>query len=237
VGRLHRRADRTLVPSTTSFAQLAALGVPDLHVWRRGVSCDLFGPGHRDEGLRSEWTADAGEVVVGYVGRLAPEKKVRRLVELAGIPRARLVVVGDGPERAWLERSLPDARFSGLLRGVELARAFASLDVFVHTGEAETFCQTVQEAQASGVAVAAPAAGGPLDLVDHGRTGLLHDPGDPAALWGCVATLVGDAALRRRLARAGLAEVADRGWGRTVDELVARHYTEVLDRSRSPQAA
>ncbi len=164
-----------------------------MHLWRRGVDLDLFGPEHRSDVLHQHWTRRrSDQVVVGYVGRLAPEKQVSRLTELARIPGTRLVVIGDGPSRPWLEKRLPEAKFTGMLRGMDLARAFASLDVFVHTGEAETFCQTVQEAQASGVPVVAPAAGGPLDLVDPGRTGLLYDPADAESLRRTVATLVGD---------------------------------------------
>jgi phosphatidylinositol alpha 1,6-mannosyltransferase len=229
VGRIHRRSTRTLVPSTSSYAQLEALGVRNLHVWRRGVSLDLFGPEHRSPELHHHWTRrHPDQVVVGYVGRLAPEKQVRRITEIAQIPGARLVVIGDGPSRAWLQRRLPDAKFTGMLRGLDLARAFASLDVFVHTGEAETFCQTVQEAQASGVPVVAPAAGGPLDLVDPGRTGLLYDPADARGLRRAVATLVGDPGLRQSLARESLRRVGDRSWAAVVDELVVNHYAAVL---------
>lgn len=227
VASLHRRADRTLVPSTASRTQLAGLGVGDLHLWRRGVALDLFGREHRDERLRAAWTGGQQRTVVGYVGRLAPEKRVRRLVELADLPGTQLVVVGDGPERAWLQQRLPHAVFTGMLGGPELARAFASLDVFVHTGEDETFCQTVQEAQASGAAVVAPASGGPLDLVDHGRTGLLYDVRDPHALRRAVGELLADPAGRDRLA--GLAEhaVSGRTWASVVDDLVG-HYRAVL---------
>jgi phosphatidylinositol alpha 1,6-mannosyltransferase len=229
VARLHRRATRTLVPSTSSRAQLEALRVRDLHLWRRGISLELFGPVRRDEQLRGTWTGgDPAATVIGYVGRLAPEKQVRRLRELVDLPGTRLVVVGDGPDRPWLERHLPGAVFTGMLQGPDLARAFASLDVFVHTGEAETFCQTVQEAQASGVAVVAPAAGGPLDLVDHGRTGLLYAPADPSSLVCSVAALVDDSVGRARMAGAARESVAGRSWARVVDELIDVHYAAVL---------
>lgn len=229
VGRIHRRSDRTLVPSTASYTQLEALGVTNMHVWGRGVSLDLFDPACRTPELHEHWTRHRPDaVVVGYVGRLAHEKQVRRLVEVARIPSTRLVVIGDGPARGWLEKRLPEAKFTGMLRGQDLARAFASLDVFVHTGEAETFCQTVQESQASGVPVVAPAAGGPLDLVDHGSTGLLYDPRDPASLRRAVASLVGDPGLRATLARAALEHVAGRSWAEVVDELIATHYTGLL---------
>ncbi|MBB6629255.1 glycosyltransferase family 1 protein [Nocardioides sp. KIGAM211] len=235
VGRIHRRSDRTLAPSRASYDQLRAMGVRDVHLWRRGVSLDLFSPARRDESLRASW-ARPGETLVGYVGRVAPEKQVRRLAEVAAVPGARLVVVGDGPERAWLERHVPEARFTGMLGGEELARAFASLDVFVHPGEAETFCQTVQEAQASGVPVVAPAAGGPLDLVDHGRTGLLYAPRERGALAAAVGSLVDDPGLRDRLATAGCRAVASRTWAHVVGELVERHYRPVTS-SRSGAAA
>ena len=236
VGRLHRRVDRTLVPSRTSMRQLEALGVRDLHLWRRGIALDLFGPQRRSPQLHASW-APGGETVVGYVGRLAPEKQVHRLVEAARLPGVRLVVVGDGPERDALQRRLPGAVFTGMLAGEVLARAFASLDVFVHPGDSETFCQTVQEAQASGVAVAAVAAGGPLDLVEPGRTGLLFEPRRPGALGEAVERLTGDPALRRDLARQAASSVAQRSWAGVVDELVEQHYPAVLRHRPSAAAA
>lgn len=236
VGRLHRRVDRTLVPSRTSYAQLEAMGVENLHLWRRGVSLDLFGPGRRNEELHHAW-APEGETVVGYVGRLAPEKQVRRLAEVAKLPGVKVVVVGDGPDRAALQRMIPEAVFTGMLGGEDLATAFATLDVFVHPGESETFCQTVQEAQASGVPVVAVAAGGPLDLVDHGRTGMLYDPRAAGALTQVVATLVDDLDLRQAMAARALTEVAQRTWTTVVDQLVDVHYPAVLRRPRASSAA
>ncbi|WP_110242035.1 glycosyltransferase family 4 protein [Nocardioides gilvus] len=232
VGRIHRRADRTLVPSTASLHQLRAMGVTDLHRWGRGVSLDLFDPARRSEELRTHWTrGEPDQVVIGYVGRLAAEKQVRRLAEIADLPGTRLVVIGGGPEREWLGRHLPRARFTGMLRGHDLATAFASLDLFVHTGEAETFCQTVQEAQASGVPVVAPAAGGPLDLVEDGRTGLLFPPGTGSGLRERVQSLVADPTLRRTLSAAGLASVRDRSWSVVVDQLIEQHYPAVMARA------
>jgi phosphatidylinositol alpha 1,6-mannosyltransferase len=232
--RVHQGADRTLVPSRSSWAQLEALGVGNLHLWRRGVDLELFGPDRRSRQVHDTWArveARGGpRTVVGFVGRLAREKQVRRLQEVAKVPGVQLVVVGDGPERPWLQANLPDAVFTGMLSGPELASAFASLDVFVHTGTDETFCQTVQEAQASGVPVVAPARGGPLDLVTDRVTGLLYDAEDPRALRRAVATAVGDPALRTRMAAAGLAAVAGRSWAGVVDELVGEHYAAVTGR-------
>ncbi|RNM15790.1 glycosyltransferase family 4 protein [Nocardioides pocheonensis] len=241
VARIHRRADRTLVPSTAAHRKLESLGVPNLHRWGRGVDLDLFGPSHRLAHLHDRW-ARAGRgrdphVVVGYVGRLAPEKQVRRLREIADLPGVRVVVVGDGPEKEWLRKNLPGAVFTGMLSGLDLARAYASLDAFVHTGERETFCQTIQEAQASGVPVVAPAAGGPIDLVDHGRTGLLYDPDEPASLRSTVALLARDQELRGELAAAGLRRVASLDWRHVVQDLVERHYREVLGLAAEPDAA
>ena len=233
VGRLHRRATRTLVPSTASYRQLQQLGVTNLHLWGRGVSLDLFGPERRDGKLHAQWAAAAegppARVVVGYVGRLAPEKQVHRLAELADLPGAQLVVVGDGPERERLRRLLPRAHFTGQLQGPELARAFASLDLFVHPGESETFCQTIQEAQASGVAVVAPASGGPLDLIEHGRSGLLYDVANRGSLRSHVSAMVDDPTARVMLAAEARERVMHRTWPRLVEELVRVHYRAVVE--------
>ncbi|MEV4232435.1 glycosyltransferase family 1 protein, partial [Streptomyces bobili] len=172
---VHAAADLTLAPSSAAFHDLDTHGVPRVKLWPRGVDTVRFRPDLRDDALRRE-LAPNGEVIVGYVGRLAPEKQVELLAGVCGLDGVRVVVVGDGPSRPGLAEALPGAVFLGRRTGDELARLFASLDVFAHTGPFETFCQTVQEAMASGVPVVAPAAGVPLDLVAHGRTGLLVPP-------------------------------------------------------------
>ncbi|PGH51609.1 glycosyltransferase family 1 protein [Streptomyces sp. Ru87] len=223
---VHSAADRTLAPSTAAVRDLGAHGIPRVRLWRRGVDTGRFHPAHRDDALRRE-LAPGGELLVGYVGRLAPEKHVDLLAGAGALPGVRTVVVGDGPGEPHLRTVLPGAHFTGRRTGAGLARIFASLDVFVHTGPYETFCQTVQEAMASGVPVIAPAAGGPLDLVDHGRTGLLVPPLDPAAVRDAVLSLAHEPAARARFGRAGRAAVAARTWEAVGDQLLA-HYADVL---------
>ncbi|WP_431041025.1 glycosyltransferase family 4 protein [Streptomyces sp. P1-3] len=223
---VHTAADRTLAPSTAAARDLDEHGVPRVRLWPRGVDTDRFHPLRRDIALRRT-LAPAGELLVGYVGRLAPEKSVHLLAPLCALPGVRVVVVGDGPSEPALRAALPGAHFLGRRTGTELARIFASLDVFAHTGAQETFCQTVQEAQASGVPVVAPAAGGPLDLVEHGRTGLLVPPGDADAVRDTIALLAADPRLRAHLAHEGRAAVADRTWAAVGDQLLD-HYAEVL---------
>ncbi|CAB5003261.1 unannotated protein [freshwater metagenome] len=121
---------------------------------------------------------------------------------------------------------MPHAVFLGPLSGPALASAMASLDVLVAPGELETFCQVIQEAMASGVPVVAPGVGGPLDLIEHGRDGMLYPPGDHLALVAAVEQLVGSRALRLGIADAGLARVSLRSWDALTDELVG-HYEHV----------
>lgn len=223
--RVHARADRTLVPSSATMRQLKEHGVPRLAMWRRGVDAARFAPGQRDTELRARLAPD-GEVLVGYVGRLSEDKRVHLLAELRDVPGIRLVVIGDGPAERELRRALPDAAFLGFLDGPALPAAMASLDVFVHTGRDETFCQTIQEALASGVPVVAPAAGGPLDLVAPGHTGLLYAPDDVDALRAAVVELAGDCARRVLMGMRGRDSVVGRSWESLADELLA-HYAAV----------
>ncbi|MGW2047973.1 glycosyltransferase family 4 protein [Streptomyces sp. NPDC001858] len=232
---VHAAADLTLAPSSAARHDLDTHGVPRVKLWPRGVDTARFRPHHRDEALRRT-LAPNGELIVGYVGRLAPEKQVELLAGACALDGVRVVVVGDGPSRPGLEDALPGAVFLGKRTGDELARIFASLDVFVHTGPFETFCQTVQEAMASGVPVIAPAAGGPLDLVDHGRTGLLFPPRDAAAVRDAVAALAADPARRSAYAAAGRAAVEGRTWAAVGDRLIG-HYEDVLAARRLVVAA
>ncbi|WP_137990600.1 glycosyltransferase family 4 protein [Streptomyces vilmorinianum] len=231
---VHGAADRTLAPSTAAAHDLETHGIGRVRLWRRGVDTVRFRPGRRDEDLRRT-LAPGGELLVGYIGRLAPEKRVELLSGVCALPGVRVVVVGDGPSEPALRAALPGAAFLGRRTGAELARIFASLDVFAHTGPYETFCQTVQEAMASGVPVVAPAAGGPLDLVDHRRTGLLVPPDDAEALRDAVASLAAAPALRAAYGRAGRTAVEGRTWEAVGDELIG-HYLEVL-RERTAVAA
>ncbi|MEV0181139.1 glycosyltransferase family 1 protein [Streptomyces sp. NPDC050625] len=232
---VHSAADRTLAPSSAAMHDLEAHGVPRVRLWARGVDTVRFRPDHRDEALRRE-LAPNGELIVGYVGRLAPEKQVELLAGVCGLEGVRVVVVGDGPSQEHLTEALPGAVFLGRRTGNELARIFASLDVFAHTGPFETFCQTVQEAMASGVPVVAPAAGGPLDLVDHGRTGFLVPPRDADAVRDAVRALAADPVLRADFGATARATVEGRTWSAVGDQLIS-HYDDVLAGRRAVVAA
>lgn len=222
--RLHSKADRTLAPSTSAMENLAAHGIPRLHKWGRGVDITGFVPSARDESLRAAWSP-AGKPVVGFVGRLAPEKHVERLATVAARDDLQVVIVGDGVDRGKLESLMPTAVFTGELRGGALAAAYASMDVFVHPGEHETFCQAVQEAMASGLPVIAPDAGGPRDLVTPMHTGLLLGVGEfETRLCGAVDHLVAE---RARYSAAARRSVLARTWPAVCDELLG-HYESVI---------
>ncbi|MFJ9316821.1 glycosyltransferase family 4 protein [Pimelobacter simplex] len=234
--RIHHHVDRTLAPSTASIAQLQALGVPEVHRWGRGVDLVAFHPRHRDEGLRQRIAPD-GRLLVGYVGRLAAEKELDLLTHLADDPRYALVLVGGGPEEQRLRGLLGSrATFLGLLHGADLSRAYASLDLFVHTGRYETYCQSAQEALASGVPVVAPNAGGPVDVVADGASGLLYRPGDGAALAAAVDRLASDVELRRAMALTALRAVQERSWF-AINEQLVTHYRAVIGARAGVRAA
>ena len=229
---LHSRADRTLAPSTSAMENLAAHGIPRVYHWARGVDITGLAPSARDEALRRQWSPD-GRPIVGFVGRLAPEKHVERLTALARRDDLQVVIVGDGVDRAKLESALPSAVFTGALYGDELAAAYASMDVFVHPGEHETFCQAVQEAMASGVPVIAPNAGGPRDLVAPCRTGLLLPVDEfEAKLTESVDHLIAE---RHRYSVAARRSVLGRTWPAICDQLL-EHY-EAVQGARQLKAA
>lgn len=229
IRRLHRRSTLTLAPSTAAAAQLRDLGVDRVRLWGRGVDIDRFAPSRRSDAWRAK--IGPGETLVGYVGRLAPEKQLEDLRVLAGLPGVRLVIIGEGPARARLERQLPGAVFTGFLGGTDLARAVASLDVFVHPGESETFCQGIQEALASGVPIVATGRGGPLDLVHNSINGWLYEPGDLRAMRDAVADLTGDGLKARAFGVAGRRGVLGRSWAALGDQLLA-HYADAASLRR-----
>lgn len=229
---IHNAAGRTLAPSSATAADLHGHGMERVWLWGRGVDTERFHPARRDDRLRAE-IAPGGEVIAGYVGRLATEKRVDLLAAVAGLPGVRLAVTGGGPMEEELRQALPSAVFLGQRHGEDLARIYASLDVFVHTGPFETFGQTIQEAAASGLPVVAPAAGGPLDLVDEGVTGFLVPPGDGDALAAAVTRLAADPPLRSAMSEAARRRVLGRSWPVLADELIG-HYAAVIGAAATP---
>jgi phosphatidylinositol alpha 1,6-mannosyltransferase len=229
---VHEGADLTLAPSAASEYDLRTAGVSRLGRWGRGVDLERYHPNKRRAAaavaLRERLSPD-GETVVGYVGRIAPEKQVERLRALRGVGGVSVAIVGDGPAREAVARELRgvNVHWLGRLGGEDLAAAYAAFDLFVHTGSEETFGQTVQEAHASGLPVVAPRAGGPIDLVEHGVDGLLFPPSDDRALRAAVAMLVRDGALRRRMGEAGRRAVLGRSWDVVCRELTG-HYERVI---------
>jgi phosphatidylinositol alpha 1,6-mannosyltransferase len=223
---IHNGASRTLAPSTVTAADLVRHGIERVRLWGRGVDTERFQPSRRSDALRSE-LAPGKEILAGYVGRLAIEKRVDLLASVAALPGVRLVVVGGGPAGDELRKAMPEAVFLGERHGTELAEIYASLDVFVHSGPHETFGQTLQEAAASGLPVVAPAAGGPLDLVADGQTGFLVPPGDGGALAAAVGKLAADDQTRAAFGAAARERVLGRSWSALTDELL-EHYTAAV---------
>lgn len=235
IRRIHALADLTLAPSSSALEDLRNNGVQRTALWGRGVDAELYRPDWRDhpqtQQLRRE-LAPNGETIIGYVGRLAPEKELHRLAEIHDMPGIKIAIVGDGPSREQLRHLLPRAEFLGRRSGEDLARCYAAMDVFVHTGTRETFGQTLQEAAASGLPVVAPAMGGPLDLIKQGTTGLLFDPNTTGALKRSVEQLVGPEhqELRSRMGLEGRVAVSERSWTNLVDQLVGHYRSTVTAR-------
>ena len=226
IANIHRRADLTLAPSTAAVWDLRERGVNNVVRWMRGVDLERFNPSFRDEELRKSLAPD-GQLIIGFVGRLAREKQIERLKGLCRMPHIKVVIVGDGPMKAKLEKELKGAIFTGFKSGEELSKLYASFDVFVHTGQDETFCQAVQEALASGVPVVAPASGGPLDLVQHGHNGFLWTETSRYSLVGAVVELAKYPVKRERLAANARPSVEVRPWCGVMDELEG-HYRSVI---------
>jgi glycosyltransferase involved in cell wall biosynthesis len=192
----------------------------------RGVDAALFNPARRDEALRAAWGVGPGELAVIHVGRLAAEKNYPLLFRAfdaikAVQPKARLVIVGDGPLLSACQRERPDAVFTGFYTGVNLARHYASGDIYLQTSVTETFGNVVTEALASGLAVAAYDYAAAHEFIRPEENGLLAPVGDETAYLAAAARLAAEPALRSRLAAAAPATVRDLTWDAIVERFAA----------------
>ncbi|MBV9266606.1 MAG: glycosyltransferase [Acidobacteriaceae bacterium] len=167
----YRRASLVLAPNDELVEMLSRLTHKPVFLMRRGVNTELFSPARRnltDSTFR-----------IGYVGRLTTEKNVRFLAELGtaltslGRTNFEFLIVGQGSESEWLRQHIPNAVFTGVLRGERLAAAFANMDVFVFPSKTDTFGNVILEAFAAGLPAVVTSAGGPKFLVEDGVTGFI----------------------------------------------------------------
>ncbi|MHB1329247.1 MAG: glycosyltransferase family 4 protein [Gemmatimonadales bacterium] len=225
--RFYQHAKVVLAPSRTYQEQLRRRGVRHTGVWSRGVDTDRFHPDFRSDEYRASLGLKPGDLLVACVGRLAPEKGVDRLLDSWGAlssrhPRAHLAFTGSGVlEREVRQRGLPRVHLTGVLRGMELATAYASADVFVLPSSTETFGNVLLEAMASGTASIAMAAGGVLDYGKDGVNVRLVSPTD--SVGHALDELLADDSLRSSLATGGRATALARTWDRVHDHLVRQY--------------
>jgi len=248
VAWFYRGVDRVLVPSDWVGEVVRGLGVPTEHLVRipRGIDLAQFSPEHRDPGAMAALGLGDGPVVL-YVGRLSREKSIDQVLAAfaavqAELPAARLLLVGDGPLRADLERNAPPGcMLTGLVTGAPLATLYASADLFMFPSETETFGNVVVEAQASGLPVIVSDRGATREHVVDGVTGFALDPRDTLATSRAMLRILRDGDLRARMSRAAAQHAtrydmgdALRGtyrcYGRIVEELRVRPR---LDAARS----
>ncbi len=237
----HNSGLRTFAPSRMVAEQLMGQGFDGVRVWSRGVDPQRFHPKFRCAEMRGRMGARDGEIVVGYVGRIAPEKglyealrAIAPVVERSA-GRLRVAIAGDGPDDARCRAVAPQGTwFAGALCGAELSAFYASLDVLVFPSTTETFGNVVLEAMASGVPVIAPDVGATLEMA-NARTAQLFDASRPAEIGERLAALAADPARRASLAAQGLAEASTRSWDAIWAALLAEYTT--LSASRLSRAA
>ena len=230
----YNRCEHVYPPSHSMVEELKRDGIGrDIRIWTRGVDGDMFNPSRRDMAWREANGLHADDVVVAFVGRLVLEKGIdlfvnafRKARERA--PSLRALVVGDGPERAAFQEMLPEGVFAGYLGGEDLARAYASADMFFNPSITETFGNVTLEAMASGLPSVCAAAAGSKSLVEDGVTGFVAPP-NAEGFADKIAILAADAPLRRRFAVAAREQSARFSWDAVLAELVG-HYYEALDK-------
>ncbi len=228
------RCQHVYAPSQSMADELADDGIgKDIRQWTRGVDSDLFNPDKRNlEWRRANGVAD-DEILVAFVGRVVLEKGIDVFADAvlkaaAENPKIKALVVGEGPERPRFQKNLPGGVFTGYQQGEDLARAYASADIFFNPSITETFGNVTLEAMACGLPSIGAAAAGSKSLISEGQTGLLSDPTKGAA--GYVEKLLalsGAKDTRAAMAAAARARSLDFNWPAVLDALIA-NYREAM---------
>ena len=223
------RCEHVYPPSQSMADELLSEGIGrEMRLWTRGVDNALFNPEKRDMSWRRSVGVADDEIAVLFVGRLVLEKGIDHFVQTVAStrrthPKVRPLIVGGGPELDYFRKHCPDGVFLGHQGGDDLARAYASGDIFFNPSITETFGQVTLEAMASGLPALCANAAGSLSLVDDGATGFIARP-DVAAFTEKLSLLAGEADLRAEMGAAGREKALTFSWDAVLDELIANYY-------------
>ncbi|KIQ93996.1 GDP-mannose-dependent alpha-mannosyltransferase [Anoxybacillus thermarum] len=233
----HRSAEKIFVPSEETLNHLQQRGFTNLHIWSRGVDCSTFYPRENNESFRKTYHITERHIVL-YVGRLAREKNVDILIELAKqmSPSIRWVIVGDGPLKEHLKQQAPkNVTFTGFLNGEALAEAYAAADIFAFPSPTETFGNVVLESFASGTPVVCANRGGVTTIVTEQQTGLLRPPDDLNAWKEAIEYLLKDEQKRKQMGKCAREYAKTKDWNNIFIELLS-HYEQVAHKRFSHYA-
>lgn len=228
----------TYVPSESMIAGLSKHGIIEgLKIWARGIETDVFNPTKRDESWRLEHGIQSDDVVVSFVSRLVWEKEMRTLRSVFNElhkrnPRIKTVIVGEGPAGEELRATMPNTYFAGYQKGENLARIYASSDVFMFPSITETFGNVTLEAQASGVPVVVANAQGNKSLVEHGYNGFLVTPKDTTEFTDRILLLSHDANLRNQMSENAIEFASRFTWEQIFSQLLC-NYQEAIETYKS----
>ena len=230
----HNKADCTLVPTTSLQRDLEQEGYQNVLVVARGVDAALFHPAKRDATLRSSWGANDDTPVVMLVSRIAAEKNLPVVFQAfkemrAADARAKLVIVGDGPARAELQRQHPDVIFAGMQTGEALAQHYASGDIFLYPSLTETYGNVTVEAMASGLATIAYDYAAARQHIRHDVNGLLAPYDDTASFTAQARGLISDMQRVQRLRLEARQSVESLTW----ENIMGQMETVLLDTVRT----
>lgn len=213
---VHNRADFTLTTSPQLCEEMISKRIERVGLWRKGIDTNIFHPKFKTKKMREKLTdGHPNDPLIMYIGRIGAEKNLEFFKGLLErFPKCRLALVGDGPHMGCMKRVLKGTKtvFTGLLRGKELASAFASADVFVMPSESETLGFVVMESMASGVPAIGARAGGVPDLITHGKNGFLFKPNNLDDCEKHLKILLEDRHLRERMGKNARKEAEQYGW-------------------------
>jgi glycosyltransferase involved in cell wall biosynthesis len=221
--KFHNSTHCTMVPTQGLMSELSKIGFEKLMVVPRGVDTEHFSPAFRSESLRQSWGVTPDTQVLLSVGRLAVEKNLETVIRCYQNLRAqdlpvKLVIVGDGPLRHVLEKTCPDAIFTGQKRGRELAEHYASSDLFIFPSMTETFGNVTIEAMASGLAVISYDHAAAGQLIQHEQNGMLIQPNYEQGLSASAALVVKDPVLRKKIQEQARQTAVDHDWSSVVSK-------------------